>query len=72
MGLSLAAFTAGKIPARIPTSILKPKATVIAVTVTIGSFSVGENELSMWTKAKEAANPAKPPRTAITTDSTRI
>ena len=47
MGLSLAAFTAGKIPASTPTSMLKPNATVIAVTVTIGSFSVGENELSM-------------------------
>ncbi len=40
--------------------------------MTIGAFSVGENELIRSTRAKEVASPTSPPRMAMTTDSTRI
>src|ERR1035438_4639257 len=72
IGLSRAALIAGKMPASTPTRTLKPKAIASAVTLMIGALSVGENELIMLTRAKEVTSPVKPPRMAMTTDSTRI
>src|SRR5882724_12151920 len=72
MGLSLAALNAGNMPARTPTSALNPNATAMADPVIIGAFSVGEKDSSMWTNPTEVARPAKPPRIAMTIDSTRI
>src|SRR5438552_8762875 len=55
--LSRAALIAGKIPARIPTRILKPNATASAPLVIIGALSVGAKELISRTSANEVTSP---------------
>ena len=67
MGLSRAAFSPGKIPARMPTQTLKLKAISIASTVMTGVLASGERSDSTLTSPFEATKPATPPEQYLET-----